>query len=101
MANKPTHTASAHDSDSHTDWKIAYADLAREQRSQASDIVTMKWVMGFGFGLVLITNGVVVALTVLALSWNNDLRAELNALKVEFEVYKAENPPSTSPIPPE
>ena len=92
MANKTTRSVPASRSDSHDDWRSAYADLAdacvdladayadldRRQQSLTNDITTMKWVMGFGFGLVLITNGVIVALVVLSLSWIDNLRDDLH-----------------------
>ena len=79
----------------------SHADLQRRHQSLVNDMTTMKWVMGFGFALVLIAFGIVSQFTTGNTRENNALRAELNALKVEFAVYKATNPPPVSPIPPE
>ena len=59
--------------------------LAIEVAVLKAQIATMKWIMGFCFGLVLITNGVIVTLIVLLLSWNDTLRDDLHQHELGHE----------------
>ena len=81
MANKPKRDSSP--------------DLERRQDSLENDMTTMKWIMGFGFGLVLIVNSVFVSLVILALWWNNTLRGEVhnlgNAIRDELHQHQLDS----------
>ena len=60
QGRKPKSSPSGQRPDPHDDWQSAYADLDRRYQSLANDMAMMRWVMGFGFALVIITIGIVV-----------------------------------------
>ena len=78
-------------------------DLQTTQKIQGNDITTLKWVVGIGSTTVLVISSIMIAVTtqfgIHLIRENATLRADHNNLRVEFEVYKAQNPP-VAKVPP-
>ena len=59
-------------------------DLQRRQDTLESDMATMKWVVGFGFGLLLIVISTLSGLIGIALWWTNSISTQLFELLVQL-----------------
>ena len=68
-------------------------DMWHEHRALTTRVNMLQWVVGFVFGVFLILAGFIAQISVNNINVNNALRTDHNALRIEFEVYKAQNPP--------
>ena len=78
--------------------------LETTQKIHNNEIVTLKWVVGIGLSAVLFISSILFAIVtqfgIHIIRENAALRADHNNLRVEFEVYKAQNPPPIATVPP-
>ena len=88
----------------------AVDDLETTQETQGNDIATMKWLVGISLAIFVLLSTAVIQLSIHTIRENaasraeyteviNDLRqenieirADHNELRLEFELYKAQNP---------
>ncbi|MCG8624900.1 MAG: hypothetical protein MJE68_23235 [Proteobacteria bacterium] len=91
--------------DSAADELITRGELESETKPLSNDIITMRWVMGLGFGTLVLVNSILIGVSIqlaqqnanenaLLRQENIEIRAEHNELRLEFELHKAQHPPS-------
>ncbi|MCG8624902.1 MAG: hypothetical protein MJE68_23245 [Proteobacteria bacterium] len=80
----------------------AKQDWKTEHKILSNKVTMLQWAMGFGFGTVLVVIATLGQYTasnigeINALRQENvEIRADHNELRLEFEVYKAQNPPQS------
>ena len=88
MANKPKPDKP----NPHEDWESAYADLARDHRSLADVVATLRWVVGFGFGILLISIGIVGTFASLAAWWSFQTQIALQQHQSDAEIHAPKTP---------
>ena len=77
----------------------AVDDLETSRKIHANDIAILKWVVGVSVAMFVLLSAAVIQFSLHNINANNvlrqeniEIRADHNDLRLEFELYKAQNP---------